>query len=159
MLFLGQTRQRTCQGVSRREFMQIGGSTVLGLTLADMLKLKANNAAPTGSARAVIFLWLWGGPSQLDTWDPKPNAPMEYRGPFSSMPSRVPGTRIGELFPQIAEWTNRIAIIRSLHTTSNDHGVAGTVGLTGSGVDRRARQRLSLRVAAVHGRRRSAPSG
>src|ERR1700682_6204851 len=57
---------------------------------------------------------------------------MEYHGPFASMPSRVPGTRIGELFPQIANWTDRIAIIRSLHTTSNDHGVAGTVGLTGS---------------------------
>src|SRR5471030_912979 len=108
MLFLGQTRQRTCQGVSRREFMQIGGSTVLGLTLADLLKLKANPLTPNpspggrgetgaGTARAVIFLWLWGGPSQLDTWDPKPNAPAEYRGPFSSIASRIPGTRIGEL--------------------------------------------------------------
>jgi hypothetical protein len=133
MLFLGQSRQRTCQGVNRREFLQIGGSTVLGLTLADLLKLKANNSGlQTGSARAVIFLWLWGGPAQLDTWDPKPNAPMDYRGPFSSIPSRVVGTRIGELFPQISNWTDRIAIIRSLHTTSNDHGVAGTVGLTGS---------------------------
>jgi uncharacterized protein (DUF1501 family) len=135
MLFLGQSRQRTCRGVSRREFLQIGGSSVLGLTLADLLKLKANQTGfQAGSARAVIFLWLWGGPAQLDTWDPKPNAPMEYRGPFSSMPSRVPGTRIGELFPQIADWTDRIAIIRSLHTSSNDHGVAGTVGLTGSAV-------------------------
>jgi hypothetical protein len=133
MLMLGQHRQRTCSGSSRREFMQIGGSSVLGLTLADLLKLKANQTGfQAGSARAVIFLWLWGGPSQLDTWDPKPNAPMEYRGPFASMPSRVPGTRIGELFPQIANWTDRIAIIRSLHSTSNDHGVAGTVGLTGS---------------------------
>ena len=135
MLMLGSSRQRTCQAVSRREFLQIGGSSVLGLTLADLLKLKANQTGfQAGSARAVIFLWLWGGPAQLDTWDPKPNAPMEYRGPFSSMPSRVPGTRIGELFPQIADWTDRIAIIRSLHTTSNDHGVAGTVGLTGSAV-------------------------
>ena len=133
MLLFGQTRQRTCQAVSRREFLQIGGSSVLGVTLADLLKLKANQVgSPTGSARAVIFLWLWGGPAQLDTWDPKPNAPMEYRGPFSSIQSRIPGTRVGELFPQIAEWTDRFSIIRSLHTTSNDHGVAGTVGLTGS---------------------------
>src|ERR1019366_753385 len=117
MLLLGHTRQRTCRGVTRRELLQVGGSTVLGLTLADLLKLKANNGSPTGTARAVIFLWLWGGPSQLDTWDPKPNAAMEYRGPFASMPSRVPGTRIGELFPRIADWTDRIAIIRSLHTT------------------------------------------
>ena len=133
MLLLGNVRQRNCQGVSRREFLQIGGSSVLGLALADLLKLKASQAGfQAGSARAVVFLWLWGGPAQLDTWDPKPNAPMDYRGPFSSIPSRVPGTRIGELFPQIASWTDRIAIIRSLHTTSNDHGVAGTVGLTGS---------------------------
>jgi hypothetical protein len=133
MLFLGNVRQRNCQGMSRREFLQIGGSTVLGLTLADLLKLKANQTAfQAGSARAVIFLWLWGGPAQLDTWDPKPNAPLDYRGPFSSIPSRVVGTRIGELFPQIANWTDRLAILRSLHTTSNDHGVAGTVGLTGS---------------------------
>lgn len=135
MLFLGRERQRTCRGLSRRELLQVGGSSVLGLSLADLLSLKANQGgSPNGSARAVIFLWLWGGPAQLDTWDPKPNAPMEFRGPFSSIPSRVVGTRIGELFPQIAERTDRLAIIRSLHTTSNDHGVAGTVGLTGSAV-------------------------
>src|SRR5262249_7802409 len=133
MLFLGNVRQRNCQGISRREFLQIGGSSVLGLALADLLKLKANQAGfLAGSARAVIFLWLWGGPAQLDTWDPKPNAPMDYRGPFSSIPSRVVGTRIAELFPQIADITDKVAIIRSLHTSSNDHGVAGTVGLTGS---------------------------
>src|SRR6201988_2288093 len=133
MLLIGQQKQRTCQGMTRRSFLQVGGSTVLGLTLSDLLRLRAggNNSYGTGTARSVIFLWLWGGPAQLDTWDPKPNAPMEYRGAFSSIPSRVVGTRIGELFPQIAEWTNRVAIIRSLHTSSNDHGVAGTVGLTG----------------------------
>ncbi|MBM3994708.1 MAG: DUF1501 domain-containing protein [Planctomycetes bacterium] len=133
MLFLGSERQRNCQGMSRRAFLQIGGSTALGLTLADLLALKANQGTnQTGPARSVIFLWLWGGPSQLDTWDPKPNAAMEFRGPFASISSRIPGVRIGELFPQIADWTDRLAIIRSLHTASNDHGVAGTAGLTGS---------------------------
>lgn len=133
MLLLGRGRERTCQGVSRREFLQIGGSSVLGLTLADLLQLKTQSMGyPSGPARAVIFLWLWGGPAQLDTWDPKPNAPMEFRGPFSSINTRMPGVRIGELFPQIATWTDRLTILRSLHTTSNDHGVAGTVGLTGS---------------------------
>src|SRR5215212_4939394 len=130
MLFVGRGLQRTCRGVSRREFVQAGLSTALGLSWADALRLRA--AGESGPARSVIFLWLWGGPAQLDTWDPKPNAPLEYRGPFSSIQSRVVGTRIGELFPQVADWTDRISIIRSLHTTSNDHGVAGTVGLTGS---------------------------
>jgi uncharacterized protein (DUF1501 family) len=133
MLLLGRQKARTCQGLTRRAFLQIGGSAVLGLSLADLLG-RGNRACAsgTGSARAVIFLWLWGGPAQLDTWDPKPNAPLEYRGPFASIPTRVPGTRIGELFPQIADVADQFSILRSLHTTSNDHGVAGTIGLTGS---------------------------
>src|SRR5437899_550350 len=133
MLLLGRTRQRTCQGMTRRAFLQIGGSAVLGLSLGDLLQIRATTGSmPTGSARAVIFLWLWGGPAQLDTWDPKPNAAIEYRGPFASIQTRLPGVRLGELFPQVAGLTDRIAILRSLHTQSNDHGVAGTAGLTGS---------------------------
>lgn len=133
MLLVGQQRQRNCQGVSRRAFLQAGGSTVLGLSLADLLRLKAEaGAGMWGSARSVILLWLWGGPAQLDTWDPKPDAPIEYRGPFSPIPTKVTGVRIGELFPQVARITDQVAIIRSLRTGSNDHGVAGTIGLTGS---------------------------
>src|SRR5207248_8477335 len=75
---------------------------------------------------------LWGGPAQIDTWDPKPNAPADYRGPFAAVPTRVPGTRFGELFPKVAGLADRLAVVRSLHTGSNDHGVAGTIGLTGS---------------------------
>lgn len=131
MLLIGKGLQRTCRGLSRREFVQVGLSSVLGLTWADLLRVQAENAG-FGPARSVIFLWLWGGPAQLDTWDPKPNAPLDFRGPFASIPSRVAGTRIGELFPQIADIADKFAILRSLHTSSNDHGVAGTVGLTGS---------------------------
>src|ERR1700752_5190723 len=134
MLLIGQQKQRTCQGMTRRSFLQVGGSTVLGLTLSDLLRLRAggNNSYGTGTARSVIFLWLWGGPAQLDTWDPKPNAPLEFRGPFASIPTRTTGVRITELFPQIADIQNKFTILRSLHTGSNDHGVAGTIGLTGS---------------------------
>jgi len=132
MLLIGSGLQRTCAGMSRREFLQVGASTVLGLSWADLLHLRAGGAYPAGAARSVIFLWLWGGPAQLDTWDPKPAAPLDFRGPFAPIATRVPGMRITELFPQIAQLSDRIAILRSLHTTSNDHGVAGTVGLTGS---------------------------
>jgi uncharacterized protein (DUF1501 family) len=119
--------------VSRRAFLQVGASTVLGLSLADLLRWRAlSTTGNQGSARSVILLWLWGGPAQLDTWDPKPNAPLEYRGPFDTIPTRTTGVRICELFPQIAELSHRFSIIRSLHTQSNDHGVAGTIGLTGS---------------------------
>jgi hypothetical protein len=78
------------------------------------------------------LLWLWGGPAQLDTWDPKPTAPLEFRGPFGSIPTSVTGVRVCELFPQTARLAHRFALLRSLHTGSNDHGVAGTIGLTGS---------------------------
>ena len=133
MLLIGRQKARTCQGITRRAFLQIGASSVLGLSLADLLGRGSQASTyATGSARSVIFLWLWGGPAQLDTWDPKPNAPLEYRGPFDSIPTRITGTRICELFPQIANIADQFSILRSLHTSSNDHGVAGTVGLTGS---------------------------
>lgn len=139
MLLLGQQKQHTCQGFTRRAFLQAGASTVLGLSLADHLRLRAK-APDSGPrpAKAVIILWLWGGPAQLDTWDPKPDAPMEYRGLFSPIQTRTPGVRIGELFPKIARISDKFSILRSLHTVSNDHGVAGTAGLTGSASGARA---------------------
>src|SRR5207302_4736250 len=128
-----QQRQRTCQTLTRRAFLQAGGSSVLGLSLADLLRCQAQAGTPTfGSAKSVLLLWLWGGPCHLDTWDPKPGAPLEFRGPFSPIATKVPGIRIGELFPHLAQLSDLYTIIRSLHTGSNDHGVAGTIGLTGS---------------------------
>ena len=82
MLLIGRRRQHTCQGLTRRAFLQVGASSALGLSAADLLRLRAR-AAPAGPAQSVLLLWLWGGPAHLDTWDPKPNAPPEYRGPFS----------------------------------------------------------------------------
>jgi hypothetical protein len=133
MLLLGQQRSRTCQGLTRRAFVQVGASSVLGLSLADLLRLRAQGpAASTGPARSVLLLWLWGGPAHLDTWDPKPGAPLEFRGPFSAIATRTTGVRVCELFPQVARLSDRYTLLRSLHTGSNDHGVAGTIGLTGS---------------------------
>src|SRR2546425_1084101 len=75
MLFVGRQRERTCQTLTRRAFLQAGASTVLGLSLADMLRLQAMGGAPmAGSARSVLLLWLWGGPAHLHTWDPQPGA-------------------------------------------------------------------------------------
>jgi Protein of unknown function (DUF1501) len=133
MLSVGQQLARTCQTVNRRAFLQAGACSVLGLTLADLLRLRAagaeTHAAP---AKSVLFLWLWGGPAQLDTWDPKPSAPIPYRGPFSSIATKTTGVRICELFPLLAKCSDDFALVRSMHTHSNDHGVAGTIGLTGS---------------------------
>ena len=131
MLLVGRQTQRTCSTLHRRAFLQVGGSSVLGLSLADLLCARQSGHNP-GSAKAVIMLWLWGGPSQLDTFDPKPNAPLEYRGPFATIPTKIPGVRFCELFPQLAKQTDKLAVVRTLTTASNDHGIAGTIGLTGS---------------------------
>jgi uncharacterized protein (DUF1501 family) len=132
MLFVGRRTTRTCAGLHRRAFLQVGASSVLGLSLADLLRARAAGGGATAKAKAVILLWLWGGPSQLDTFDPKPGAPLDFRGPFGSIPTRTSGVRFGELFPQLANHTDKLAVVRTLTTQSSDHGVAGTIGLTGS---------------------------
>ena len=133
MLLVGRQTGRTCRTLDRRALLQVGASSVLGLSLADLLRARdAKTGHNPGSAKAVILLWLWGGPSQLDTFDPKPHAPLEYRGPFATIPTKVPGVRFAELFPQLAARTDTLSVLRTLTTQSNDHGIAGTIGLTGS---------------------------
>jgi hypothetical protein len=133
MLLLGRQRCRSCQGWTRRALLEAGACSVLGLSLADLLRLRAAaGTAAAGPARSVLLLWLWGGPAHLDTWDPKPGAPLDFRGPFTPIATSVVGVRVAELFPQVARHAHRFALLRSLHTGSNDHGVAGTIGLTGS---------------------------
>src|SRR5262249_588253 len=85
---------------SRRWFLQTGLAGLAGLSLPDLLRYRAQGAAPGRADRkAVILIWLSGGPSQLDTWDPKPAAPSEVRGPFGSIATKVPGVGISEYFP------------------------------------------------------------
>src|SRR5262249_58125142 len=91
MLLLGQQRQRTCGGLTRRAFLQVGGSTVLGLSLADVLRLRARGATG-GSAKSVLLLWLWGGPAHLDTWDPKPTPPSNTAARSPPSPPRCPAS-------------------------------------------------------------------
>jgi uncharacterized protein (DUF1501 family) len=131
MLLIGRRVTHTCAGINRRAFLQVGASSVLGLSLADLLRVRANGSNHA-KAKAVILLWLWGGPSQLDTFDPKPHATLDYRGPFGTIPTRISGLRFCELFPQLAKLTDKLAVLRTLTTQSNDHGIAGTIGLTGS---------------------------
>ncbi len=132
MLRIGRGLHRTCQGMTAPRVRAGGLFQRVGPVAGRRLAVARGENYQVGQARSVIFLWLWGGPAQLDTWDPKPNAPLEFRGPFASIPTRTPGIRVTELFPQIAGIQDKIAILRSLTTSSNDHGVAGTIGLTGS---------------------------
>src|SRR5437773_7838739 len=86
--------------ISRRELLRVGGLSAFGLSLAQLPKARAaSGGAGFGRAKACIVLWMSGGPPQHETWDPKPDAPAEVRGPFGSIPTAVPGVRVGELMP------------------------------------------------------------
>src|ERR1700694_451484 len=118
MLKIGQAISRNCQGVSRRELLRAGGLGLAGLTLADWLRAEATQSAAARPNRAAetscIFIFLEGGPSQLETFNPKPNAPGDVRGPFGPVATSVPGTQICELLPEMAKRADRYALIRSL---------------------------------------------
>lgn len=130
MLRFGQVAGRVCQGMTRRELLTAGAVGALGLSLPDVLRLQAAAAQNSNSQRSIIFLWLWGGPSHIDTFDMKPNAPLDYRGPFRPISTNVPGIDICELFPRLSRFADRFSLVRSLHHETSDHGLGGTVGLT-----------------------------
>ena len=133
MLSIGQMRTRECRGWTRRELLRAGMLSAVGVNLADLLRVEAaGETKEKAPAKSTILLWLWGGPSHLDSFDLKPHAPVGYRGPYAPIASSVPGFDVCELLPKLAKRAHRYSVIRSLRGTSNDHGIAGTIGLTGS---------------------------
>jgi hypothetical protein len=120
--------------MERRSFLKIGALGVAGLALNDLLKVEALAAASGKSAsreNSIIILWMRGGPSQHETWDPKPNAPIEYRGDFGAIPTKVPGIQICDLLPMSARIMDKWSIIRSLHHTDAGHSTGDQVMFTG----------------------------
>src|SRR5205085_6695119 len=103
MWTIGKNEEQHCQGVSRRGFLQAGFLGAMGLSFPQLLQAQAAGKAEGKRPRSVILLWLWGGPSHLDTYDMKPDAPLEYRGPFRPIGTNVPGIQICELLPQLAK--------------------------------------------------------
>jgi uncharacterized protein (DUF1501 family) len=97
---------------SRRSFLTLGGLAVGGLTLSGLLRLQASQAPRR--KKAVIMVYLNGGPSHVDMYDPKPDAPKEYRGEFKPIATNVPGVQISELLPLQAKIADKLAIIRSM---------------------------------------------
>ena len=134
MLRIGTIPTRDCRGWTRRELLRAGALSAVGIGLPDLLRLEAAEASGGTTPKSVILLWLWGGPSQLETFDLKPTAPVQYRGPYSPIATTVPGMDICELLPQIARRAHQCSILRTMHCSSNDHGIAGTIGLTGDSV-------------------------
>ncbi|MCI0705384.1 MAG: DUF1501 domain-containing protein [Planctomycetia bacterium] len=124
-----------CDGLTRRELLHIGGLGAFGLTLPAFLKLKASEPdripkakdSSFGRAKACILLFPYGSPPQHETFDPKPDAPAEIQGELKSIPTNVPGVRIGELLPRIARVMDRVTVIRSVTHPYPEHGVAYAV--------------------------------
>src|SRR5262249_20476131 len=107
MLRIGDAKVRNCQGITRREMLQVAGLGVAGITLPDWFRAqeaRATQAGYGGGGRDVscIFLWLDGGPSHLETFDPKPETPDNIRGPYGAVRTNVPGIQISELLPMLS---------------------------------------------------------
>jgi Protein of unknown function (DUF1501) len=129
-----------CSGVSRRNFLK-AGTLGLGLSLADLGRLRARVPAPdrvpsmpSGAGlrdTSVILFWLSGGPGHMETWDPKPGAVTQFRGPFGATRTRVPGMLFGELLPEMARIADRLAVLRSVNHGSGDHTKSNHWMLTG----------------------------
>ncbi len=133
MLDIHGPNYRTCDGVSRRSFLKVGFLGLAGLTLADRLRQQAQAAdagRPTPDT-AVILLWLGGGPSHIDMYDLKPNAPAEFRGEFRPVPTNVPGTQIGEHLPHQARLMDKMSVVRSVTHTNAGHGMGTHWMMTG----------------------------
>jgi hypothetical protein len=120
-----------CDGLTRRDFLHAGALSTLGLTLPGFLTARAPGAAPDKDVNC-IMLFLLGGPSQIDTWDPKPDAPEEVRGPFKTIATRVPGIRLAEIFPKMARHADKYSLIRSVyHTATAVHDTGHQMMQTG----------------------------
>src|SRR5688500_970227 len=121
----GAQDKATCDGMTRRELLRVGGSALMGLSLADLMGLQAQAAPASGQnqgpgfgrAQSVIMIYLQGGPSHLDLWDPKDNAPERVRSSFSTINTCLPGVRFTELLPRLAQTLDKTTLIRTMSYT------------------------------------------
>lgn len=142
--------------VSRRTFIEAGALGVGGLGLSQLLKLQAEGAVDSSRRKtSVILFWLSGGPGHMETWDPKPDAPAEYRGPFGAVSTNVPGVHFGELMPRLAGMMEQLAVLRTVNHGSGDHTKGNHWMLTGfegpafNAADNRQQRRPSMGAAVA----------
>jgi uncharacterized protein (DUF1501 family) len=134
MLDMGLRTVGCCQGLSRRSLLRAGVLGGAGLMLPDLLRADEarRNAGKSGpSDRSIILVWLDGGPPQHETYDPKPDAPVEYRGPLKAIRTAIPGVALPELMPEHARLLDKISLVRSVHHNNGDHFAAAHWMLTG----------------------------
>src|ERR1019366_3073045 len=123
---------KPCGGpISRRSFLTLGTLGVAGLSLGDVLRLRASEGRTAAPENSVIFIWLAGGPPHLDMYDMKPDAPEEYRGQFRPIRTNVPGIDVCELMPLHARCADKYTLIRSIAHTFSDHGGGSKRVMTG----------------------------
>ena len=123
--------QRVCSGWSRRRVLQAGGMGLFGLNLPQLMAAEAAAGGKPARAKSVIFLFLFGGPSQLESFDLKPEAPDTLRGPFKPIASRTPGLLIGEHLPRLANVSDKFCVVRTMTHSYNDHSGGGHYIQTG----------------------------
>jgi hypothetical protein len=122
--FLGSRNGTNCDGSSRRDFLKIGALGVGGLMLPDLLRARAAAKAegkPTKNT-SVVWLWLGGGPTQVETFDPKMSAPVEFRSTVDAVKTCLPGVEFGGVFPKLAECADKLAVVRSFAHRNSGHG-------------------------------------
>jgi hypothetical protein len=120
---------RRCDGIARRDFLHLGVLSTFGLSVTDVLRLSAASATPR--AKSCILIWLDGGPSHLDTFDPKPDAPAEVRSQFKTIPTSAAGVQLCEHLPQTAKIMHEVALVRSLTHELGNHDTGTRFLLTG----------------------------
>jgi hypothetical protein len=124
-------RSPDCSHLSRRTFLRVGGLATLGLSLDTFLRVQASQPVRDRKSISCILLWMQGGPSHHDTFDPKPEAPAEVRGEFNTIPTTLPGVRLAEHLPMLARLTDRYSIIRGHDPKNGSHGTADHLMMTG----------------------------
>ncbi len=126
---------RSCDGVTRRDLLKVGSLSALGLGLPEYFRAKAvageSESATDPRDFSCILIWLQGGISHIDSFDPKPDAPAEIRGEFGVIPTRVPGISICDPLPKLAQHQDKYSILRSLNPKNGSHGVADAYMLSG----------------------------
>ncbi len=130
-----RTPARNCEGVSRRDFVRVGGLSAFGLSLPQLLEARAAAAAAKDAkeprAHSVILLWMDGGPPQHETFDPKPDAPADMRGEFGAIPSSLSGLQVSELMPRMAKVMHHVTLVKTMQHNEGAHERANHKVLTG----------------------------
>lgn len=151
-IFSGR-RSSSCDGATRRDFLQVGSLGVAGLTLPNLLRAKAeaNQTGDSVKNKSVIWLWLAGGPTHVETFDPKMTAPVEYRSILGEAATPIPGVTIGGSFPRIAAVGDRMAFVRSFAHGNSSHGTATEWVMTGYNDRTGKRPSLGSIIARIRG--------